>query len=485
MGSSSQIDLHHAQLVFFATKFGGMIGATALACVTSARCVEDSEEVSLPAASIGPFWTEADLVNGKKLKEKGTLKWFNASKRLGVVSRTSGEGILVHFSANQIDLVRKLTKGQEIEFELLRGPKGSLSGQITIAGIAANESEHTKPPQVQNPAGKQKVPTHPPKPPRERGLVKWFNAEKGYGFLQRENGEDVFVHFSAIQETGYRVLQEGEPVDFELLKGPKGHLAMNVTKSTHRPEPPNELVLESDEPQTSEELTTESEFLAIALVEGKLRLMSVTPDGYTFLDPAQDLFNILYVYSSETRALELAIQEFEALINDPKVREFDLQDFFERNKDFIKNDEYKEAHSRIVLQREEAEPLKPDFVLQPLDQSRLCDVLELKLPTAQIFVLKARRQRFSAAVWEACAQLREYQLYFDEAKNRDFIKEEYGLAAYKPKMLLIIGRRGSISPIELRTMELDAPGLVLRTYDEIMSRMKHKVKAMKQGSWRN
>lgn len=63
---------------------------------------------------------------------------------------------------------------------------------------------------------------------REQGTVKWFNASKGYGFIQRAAGEDVFVHFSAIQGDGYRNLQEGATVEFEVVKGPKGLQAANV-----------------------------------------------------------------------------------------------------------------------------------------------------------------------------------------------------------------------------------------------------------------
>ena len=63
---------------------------------------------------------------------------------------------------------------------------------------------------------------------KEKGTVKWFNAAKGYGFIQRENGEDVFVHFSAIQMTGYRTLDEGAQVEFVVKKGPKGLQAEDV-----------------------------------------------------------------------------------------------------------------------------------------------------------------------------------------------------------------------------------------------------------------
>jgi cold shock protein len=66
---------------------------------------------------------------------------------------------------------------------------------------------------------------------REKGTVKWFNGAKGYGFIQRSTGEDVFVHFSAIQENGYRTLNEGETVEFDLQKGPKGFQASNVVRA--------------------------------------------------------------------------------------------------------------------------------------------------------------------------------------------------------------------------------------------------------------
>lgn len=63
---------------------------------------------------------------------------------------------------------------------------------------------------------------------REQGTVKWFNAAKGYGFIQRQSGEDVFVHFSAIQSEGYKSLNEGQSVEFEVKQGPKGLQAEHV-----------------------------------------------------------------------------------------------------------------------------------------------------------------------------------------------------------------------------------------------------------------
>ena len=64
---------------------------------------------------------------------------------------------------------------------------------------------------------------------KEKGTVQWFNAAKGFGFIQRESGEDVFVHFSAISMPGYRSLDEGAQVEFSVKRGPKGLQAEDVT----------------------------------------------------------------------------------------------------------------------------------------------------------------------------------------------------------------------------------------------------------------
>ncbi|CAD2072267.1 cold-shock protein [Phocicoccus pinnipedialis] len=62
-----------------------------------------------------------------------------------------------------------------------------------------------------------------------KGTVKWFNAEKGFGFIEREDGDDVFVHFSGINGDGYKSLEEGQEVEFEITEGQRGEQATNVT----------------------------------------------------------------------------------------------------------------------------------------------------------------------------------------------------------------------------------------------------------------
>ena len=64
-----------------------------------------------------------------------------------------------------------------------------------------------------------------------KGSVKWFDDRKGYGFIAREGEKDIFVHFSAIQGDGFKTLSEGEEVEFEVVNGPKGEQATNVTKA--------------------------------------------------------------------------------------------------------------------------------------------------------------------------------------------------------------------------------------------------------------
>jgi cold shock protein len=65
---------------------------------------------------------------------------------------------------------------------------------------------------------------------KEQGTVKWFNNEKGYGFISRNSGDDVFVHHTAIQGSGFKSLNEGDTIEFEVTKGPKGLQAQNVVK---------------------------------------------------------------------------------------------------------------------------------------------------------------------------------------------------------------------------------------------------------------
>src|ERR1043165_5215886 len=172
------------------------------------------------------------------------------------------------------------------------------------------------------------------------GTVKWFNDPKGFGFITDESGEDVFVHFSAIQSKGFRSLPEGGRVTFDVVRGPKGLQAQNVVLDDEKPEEPQA------ESKAEDELLDD---LALLVVDGKLRLVTISRDGqYEFVDPLSQRHGILYVAGSETLAFANAIEEFEELINSEAAKESDLQKFLELNPDFILNDDYKAARSQVV-----------------------------------------------------------------------------------------------------------------------------------------
>ena len=113
---------------------------------------------------------------------------------------------------------------------LLTGGKGSRVGlyvrpnryRAVLASTASNLRKFSPTPSSVNYKTKETVHI------MEQGTVKWFNDAKGYGFISRQTGEDVFVHFSAIQAGGFRSLQEGQTVQFDVTKGPKGWQAENV-----------------------------------------------------------------------------------------------------------------------------------------------------------------------------------------------------------------------------------------------------------------
>ncbi len=240
---------------------------------------------------------------------------------------------------------------------------------------------------------------------------------------------------------------------------------------------------EPEEPEETAPTEADGRIVALALIGDKLRLISLAPDGiYSFLDPNENLHNILYVAGPATLELQNVISEFEGLVNNARAKEIDFQWFFEDHPDFILTEEHKRAHPNLVLESEtEARgALIPDFVLEPVEQSGFADLLELKLPSAPVHVIKQSRLRYSAAVTEACAQLREYSAFFDDPRNRIIVREKYGLMAYRPRLFVIIGRRASADPLEVRRASDDLPGrIAIRTYDEVLERMRVRLAKMK------
>jgi cold shock CspA family protein len=338
---------------------------------------------------------------------------------------------------------------------------------------------------------------------RARGRISRFDTVLGRGYIRYQ---DYDVAFNAKDVTNYtpESIRGGESVQFELERTHRGYRAKDVMiyvrpKDAYLYLPSQDEMDYDDElitvehsaaDQTTEESSpsrrSQVDLIALALFGGKIKLVSLAEDGtYRFLDEHQKLHNLLYVLSSETIQLEMAVEELESMMNEPRASESDFQAFFERNPDFILNDEYREAHPQLVLSQGDGAELKPDFVLEPVDQSSFCDLLELKLPSTQVFVLKKNRARFAAAVHEAAAQLRVYSRFFDEERNRKRFQSKYPrLKAYRPRMFVIIGRRSDTSSTIQRDIQRELPDLNLRTYDEVVLRMKWKIENMQKKSLR-
>ncbi len=159
--------------------------------------------------------------------------------------------------------------------------------------------------------------------------------------------------------------------------------------------------------------------------------LQVVPIAYLGLNRITDISAIepcnIFV-RSEQRIIEFdnAVDEFNELLKSPRISEEKFQAFFERHPIFLTGFSYKSIRSKVVLEREKDDPLIPDFFLEPASH-KYWDIIDIKKPTTKIIIPKKNRQRFSANVFEAVAQMRTYGNYFDDPKHREWLSREYGI----------------------------------------------------------
>lgn len=178
-----------------------------------------------------------------------------------------------------------------------------------------------------------------------------------------------------------------------------------------------------------------------------------------------------------SRFREDAINELEYLIN-RNALEKDFQDFFERNPEFLLTlGDYKGIHSQLVLHEDSSEALIPDFFLEKIN-SNFCDIVDLKRANIELARHQRYRKRFRDAVMEGIAQLEYYRNWFEDKRNLQEFYSRYGLKAYRPKIVLIIGRRQNFyEEVELiQTKGLLPSHSELRTYDDIVDLARHYLK---------
>ena len=194
----------------------------------------------------------------------------------------------------------------------------------------------------------------------------------------------------------------------------------------------------------------------------------VQPAASGLLFPQRALLTHLDSYGFFTSE---SIGELESLINDPKAREREFQEFFERHPSFLRQRDYREVHPHVYLQRNDAGPLIPDFILTNTEAQRAA-IVELKRAGAlrgKLVRHQDNRVRFADAVMEARAQLMQYRDWFDIPQHRDAIKEAVGIEIYRPRMMVIIGRASDFRPgIERARLEDQNREVELVTYDDIL-----------------
>lgn len=175
----------------------------------------------------------------------------------------------------------------------------------------------------------------------------------------------------------------------------------------------------------------------------------------------------VYVKSSKRVAeLDSMLEQFSELINRTDTTEDDFQQFFLKNPLFLTGLSYRSVRSKIVLERDEAGPLIPDFFLEPA-HNRYWDILDIKKPDVPIMMLKKNRERFSSFVHEAVAQLRNYGLYFNEQSHRERIKQKYSIECYNPRLIVVIGSKYSIDERLLKDATLDLTRVEVKSFDEL------------------
>lgn len=225
-------------------------------------------------------------------------------------------------------------------------------------------------------------------------------------------------------------------------------------------------------------LAPTSETVAISMANGRLRLASLHVDGSVRLPSGPNTAHDLLGFggASITSSLAALTRQMEDLINDPRVREADLQRFFEQHPDFLLGDAYEGAVPQLVLPLSDGRSLRPDFALTPANPADLCDLLDLKLPQHRLLAGIDSRIHLSAKVMDAVGQMRTYQNYFNDERRREAVHDMYGLRFFRPRMIIVIGQRKAVDPIQLREAESDVPGLTLVAYDDILERARRRIR---------
>lgn len=296
----------------------------------------------------------------------------------------------------------------------------------------------------------------PPDIAEDNGTYYWGDLVK-LAWMQRELSEAVYRRLDGSQ--AQRVLADLLSTDFLGDTGSGGLklLALQRLLLTNQPPESPSVILATNANGRIQVLPATTLPDASVTLEG-----SVTPVRAGLIVPFKTSRKL---WIPDAAALE-------DLINQPDVGEQELQEFFERHPHLLAGVDYGRVEPHPRLERLDQGVLIPDFMLEP-KSGGFADILDLKKPNTKIVAGKTDRLRPSAAISEAAAQLREYRAWFDEPTHREEFRDRYKMTAYKPSVVVVIGRDPTADPYELKRLwEELPPKTSVLTYDDLLRRIR-------------
>jgi hypothetical protein len=181
------------------------------------------------------------------------------------------------------------------------------------------------------------------------------------------------------------------------------------------------------------------------------------------------------VFARRIRAVfDKELRSFEKLISGD-VREEEIQLWLEQHPEVFRAFGYAKVFPKVVLEREKAGNLIPDFIVQPSDDG-WCDILDIKRPEVIVATGPSDRKRFSAAVTELQAQLREYAAYFEDPKHAKAVEAKYGIKCYRPKLIGVIGREiPEADSVEMRRLMTSYKDAEILSFDKLITRSRNRL----------
>lgn len=230
----------------------------------------------------------------------------------------------------------------------------------------------------------------------------------------------------------------------------------------------------SDDSNISNEMKAQSSLRFKVCDDGYVEVCIQTNDGHTYYtDGTTKISNLLYVinFTHWTNILK----DLEILINDPNALENDLQKYFEEHSELLLGDDYDVVLPQAVITYDDENSWKSDFVLTPCNQNDFAKILELKIPKMNIMNRqKSGHTKFSAKLWDAIQQIKDYKRAFDNKNVRERFKCKYNVDVYKPDLHIIAGRNSNFyESIEFLDLQREQ-NIKIETWDMALERLRKK-----------